>query len=157
MIILSLWSQFMIVKLLFCSRASDEEKKLCKFDTLTCPWKSDSSATTPVGQILKTFSCSDAESECFWGGPGKTTYTFSVMFRFPLPPPPGHLACYQQAGRVGQAETERKYVGVSWKHIRYFTPPLFRKKAFSAKSNIWGWIQVVTLQRWSQSHKGILD
>ncbi len=30
-------------------------------------------------------------------GPGKTTYTFSVTFRFPLPPPPGRLACYQQA------------------------------------------------------------
>jgi hypothetical protein len=55
-------------------------------------------------------------------GPGKTTYTFSVMFRFPLPP--GRLACYQQAGRVGQAETEQKYVGVSRKRIRDFTPPL---------------------------------
>ncbi len=58
-------------------------------------------------------------------GPGKTTYTFSVMFRFPLPPS-GHLACYQQAGRVGQAETEWKYLGVSGKRICYFTPPPFK-------------------------------
>ncbi len=36
----------------------------------------------------------------------------------------GRLVCYQQAGRVGQAETEQKYVGVSGKRICYFTPPL---------------------------------
>ncbi len=52
-------------------------------------------------------------------GEGKTMYTFSVTF---------HLACYQQAGRVGQAETEWKYVGVSGKRIRYFTPPLWNAK-----------------------------
>jgi hypothetical protein len=39
-------------------------------------------------------------------GPGKTTYTLSVTFRFPLTP--GHLAWYQQAGRGWDqaAETE---------------------------------------------------
>ncbi len=36
------------------------------------------------------------------------------------------LVCYQQMGRVGQAETEWKFVGVSGKCIRYFTlPPAF--------------------------------
>ncbi len=34
-----------------------------------------------------------------------------------------HFAWYQQAGRVGQAETERKFIGVSRKRIRDFTPP----------------------------------
>jgi len=48
-------------------------------------------------------------------------FPFSVL---PAGGEGGRLACYQQAGRVGQAETERKYVGVRGKRIRYFTPPL---------------------------------
>jgi hypothetical protein len=54
-------------------------------------------------------------------GPGKTTYTFSVTFRFPLPP--GRLACYQQVVRGWvRRHGNGKYIGVSRKRIRYFTP-----------------------------------
>jgi hypothetical protein len=45
--------------------------------------------------------------------PFPLTY-FPLIFRF---------AWYQQAGRVGQAETEQKFVGVSGKRIRDFTLP----------------------------------
>jgi hypothetical protein len=47
-------------------------------------------------------------------GPGKTTYTFSVTFRFLLPPP-GRLACYQQAGETESslALAENVYVILS--------------------------------------------
>jgi hypothetical protein len=50
--------------------------------------------------------------------PLKTFRNVPLIFR---------LACYQQAGRVGQAETEQKYVGVSGKRIRYFTSPPFER------------------------------
>ncbi len=45
-----------------------------------------------------------------------------LTFCFPLPPG-SRLACYQQAGR-GWVRLSRngKYVGVSGKRIRYFTP-----------------------------------
>ncbi len=62
----------------------------------------------------------EISSKSFFMGEGKTSFMFSVMFPLIF-----CLACYQQAGRVGQAETERKYVGVSGKHIRYFTLPPF--------------------------------
>jgi hypothetical protein len=63
-------------------------------------------------------------------GPGKTTYTFSVMFRFPLPPP-GRLACCQQAGK-GWVRRRRngKYIGISGKRICYFTPVNDEEKSF---------------------------
>jgi hypothetical protein len=48
--------------------------------------------------------------------------------RFPLPcmyfPLIFRFAWYQQTGRVGQAEMEHKFVGISRKHIRDFTLPL---------------------------------
>jgi len=43
---------------------------------------------------------------------------FLLIFRF---------AWYQQAGRVGQVETEWKIVGISGKRIRDFTPPLIKR------------------------------
>jgi hypothetical protein len=52
-------------------------------------------------------------------GPGKTTYTFSVMFCFLLRP----FSVLPAGGGRGSGGN-RKFVGVSGKRIRYFTPPL---------------------------------
>ncbi len=51
------------------------------------------------------------------------------------------FAWYQQAGRVGQAETERKFVGVSGKRIRDFTPSLI----YSPLSLWWKHIDVMVV------------
>jgi hypothetical protein len=57
-------------------------------------------------------------------GEGKTTYTFSVSVNILSA---NILFCVVPAGGEGGsgAEMERKFVGVSRKRIRDFTPPLF--------------------------------
>ncbi len=67
-------------------------------------------------------------------GPGKTTYSFSVTFRFPLRPfsvlPAGGGGWVRQGGG-GSGSGNGKYIGISGKHIRKFTLPLkLQRKKF---------------------------
>jgi hypothetical protein len=67
--------------------------------------------------------CIEMRKHSYTTGVGKLTSPLSAnanalpaTFRFPsLSAPIMMLACYQQAGRVGKAESSRKYVGVSRK------------------------------------------
>ncbi len=52
-------------------------------------------------------------------GPGKTTDTFSVTVRLPLPP-----FCVVPPRRGGGTGGNGKFVGISGKRIRYFTHTL---------------------------------
>jgi hypothetical protein len=51
------------------------------------------------------------------------------------------LACYQQAGRVGSGGRNGKYVGISWKWVRWFTLTLNKGSQWSlVTTNIYiGW------------------
>ncbi len=58
------------------------------------------------------------------------------------------FAWYQQAGRVGQAETERKFVGVSGKHICDFTLPRVTTLSITTVS-IMTFIMTVSITKFS--------
>jgi hypothetical protein len=70
---------------------------------------------------LQKMLAKDKRSSLFLSGPGKTTYTFSVMFRFLLRlfsvlPAGGGGWVRQGEGRSGRGNG--KYIGVSGKRIR---------------------------------------
>ncbi len=59
----------------------------------------------------------------FLWGAGKTTYMFSVSVNVLSANIP--FCVVPAGGEGGQAKTERKFIGVSGKRIRDFTPPHF--------------------------------
>ncbi len=73
-------------------------------------------------------------------GLGKTTYTFSITFRFPQRSAfrSCHLACYQQAGGGGQAETESSLALAENVYVILPTPLFYNSKSACINANILG-------------------